>query len=316
MLLDARSALHQVAAAEHPYPEGRFAGRGIVMCAGGARLLTCAWVAANELWHMGPGELGRLEAALFRELDVDAIDALDFAAEWPARRLGGWELKAYALVNSRFEQVLMLDADNVAAVDPAPLFDTPQFAECGAIFWPDLVRLSRTNPIWDLCGVPFRNTPSWESGQLLVDKSRCWKPLQTALHMNMHSEVFYPHTHGDKDTFHLAWLLTDARWAMPDHPARATSTGIYQRDFEGRLVFQHRSSAKWRLRGDNPHSADFRPESECVQFIEELRSRWSGRIDALPPGSEADAAAEAALAEVGWFRLHELGQSSRLLELL
>ena len=46
------------------------------MCAGGARMLTCAWVAISvlrrvlncslpiELWHLGPRELGPTEAAL------------------------------------------------------------------------------------------------------------------------------------------------------------------------------------------------------------------------------------------------------------
>lgn len=328
VLSDPREALRRVVDAAHPYPEERFAGRGIVICAGGARLLTCAWVAINvlrrvvdcrlpiELWHLGPGELGRLEAALFRDLEVDVVDGLEIAKQWPARKLGGWELKAYAVVQSRFQEVLLLDADNVAVTDPSGLFGTSQFAEIGVIFWPDIVRLKESNPIWELCGVPFRDEPSWETGQVVLDKARCWRPLQVALHMNMHSEVFYPHTHGDKDTFHLAWILTGAPWAMPPYPARATSTGIYQRDFDGRLAFQHRSSAKWRFRGTNLHSEEFRYETECRQFLDELRSRWAGWIAELPRGSGADEAAEAALAGTGWFRLREAGQPSRLIELL
>ena len=77
----AAEQLRQVVAEEHPYPAGRFAGRGIVMCAGGARVLTCAWVAISvlrrvvdcrlpiQLWHIGPRELGELEAAMFSELE-------------------------------------------------------------------------------------------------------------------------------------------------------------------------------------------------------------------------------------------------------
>jgi hypothetical protein len=107
--------LRQVVAEEHPYPAERFAGRGIVICAGGARLLTCAWVAINvlrrvvdcelpiQLWHIGPRELGELEAGLFAELDVEIVDALKVRRAWPARKLGGWELKPYALIHSRFE---------------------------------------------------------------------------------------------------------------------------------------------------------------------------------------------------------------------
>jgi hypothetical protein len=320
--------LRQVVAAEHLYPSERFTGRGIVMCAGGARLLTCAWVAINvlrrvvncdlpiELWHIGPRELGATEATLFRALDVEVVDALEVARSWPARKLGGWELKAYALVHSRFEEVLLLDADNVAVIDPAFLFDLPVFADTGAIVWPDIVQLRRDSPIWELCGVPFRSEPAWESGQLVVDKSRCWHALQISLHMNMHSESFYDYTHGDKETFHLAWILAGAEWAMPEHPARSIPTGICQRDFDGRLIFQHRSQAKWRLSGQNPHADNFRHQAQCMAFIGELRDRWSGRIDALPERSARDCETEQSLCEIRWFSLQEPGADDRLLELL
>jgi hypothetical protein len=298
------------------------------MCAGGARLITCAWVAINvlrrvvgcalpvELWHIGPGELGEVEASLFRPLGVEVVDALEVARSWPARKLGGWELKAYALAHSGFEEVLLFDADNVAVIDPACLFELPEYAATGAVVWPDLVRLARDSPIWELCGVPFRSEPAWESGQLLVDKSRCWQAVQIALHMNMHSESFYEYTHGDKETFHLAWILAGAEWAMPDDPARRTPTGIYQRDFDGRLIFQHRSQAKWRLTGGNPPAENFRHEEECLRFIGELRQCWSGRVDALPEPSDQDLDIERSLSEARWFRLREPDAEDRLLELL
>jgi hypothetical protein len=320
--------LRRVVATEHSYPADRFAGRGIVMCAGGARLLTCAWVAINvlrrvvqcelpiQLWHLGPGELSGLEAALFDDLDVEIVDALELSRTYPAPTLGGWELKAYALVHSRFEDVLLLDADNVVAVNPAFLFDDRRFTDTGAIFWPDIVRLTTDNRIWELCGVAYRAEPAWETGQLLINKRRCWHALQIALHMNMRSEVFYAYTNGDKETFHLAWILADAAWAMPTHPARSTTTGLYQRDFEGGVLFQHRSAAKWRLSGQNLRADDFRHETECLRFIDELRERWSGTIDALPAPSARSRENEEAIAAIQWFCLQEPGTEPRLVELL
>jgi hypothetical protein len=325
---NAAEQLRQVVAEEHPYPAGRFAGRGIVVCAGGARMLTCAWVAISvlrrvldcglpiQLWHIGSLELGELEAGLFGELDVEIVDALEVRRTWPARKFGGWELKPYALVHSRFEQAMLLDADNVAVTDPELLFELPEFERTGALFWPDVERLTAENPIWALCGVPFRSEPAWETGQLLVDKPRCWHALQIALHMNMHSEWFYPHTGGDKDTFHLAWILAGADWAMPDYPARLTASGIYQRGFDGRLLFQHRNGAKWRLRGKNQTADEFRHHSECLGFIAELRQRWSGTIGSLPPRSEADVEAEHSITSIRWFHLERSGREDRLVELL
>ncbi len=173
-------------AAASPYPAERFAGRGIVICAGGARLFTCAWVAIGilrrvlgcrlpiQLWHLGPEEIGPPMRSLLEELDVEVIDALEQARRYPLRIVGGWELKSYALVHSRFREVFLLDADNVPLIDPARLFELPQYAASGAIFWPDVVRLREDNPIWQISGVAYRSTSSVESGQLLVDKQRCW----------------------------------------------------------------------------------------------------------------------------------------------
>jgi hypothetical protein len=320
--------LRTLVASPADYPAGRFGGRGIVICAGGARMLTCAWVAISvlrrvlgcalpiELWHLGPRELGPTEAALFATLDVEIVDALERASARPARTLGGWELKPFALAETRFEEVLMLDADNVAVTDPSALFDTDQFAATGMLVWPDLVALSRENPIWELCGVPYRSEPAWESGQIVIDKSRCWPALQVALCMNESSDLFYPLTHGDKDTFHLAWILAGAAWSMPSHPARATTTGIFQRGFDGALLFQHRSTEKWRLTGGNVRADEFRHEDACLSFLRELRDRWSGSIDSLPVASVSDARAQDALLRVGWHRLRRPGQSDRLIELL
>jgi hypothetical protein len=319
--------LRDALAGGEPYPPERFDGRGIVVCAGGARLLTCAWVLVNvlrrtlgcrlpiELWHLGPEELGPVEEALFAELDVTAVDALELRTEHPARTLGGWELKPYALVNTGFREVIMLDADNVPVVDPAFLFDTPQYAETGALFWPDVEHIAPDNEIWSICGVPYRPGAAFESGQLVVDKSRCWRELQLALHMNEHSDFYFDYVHGDKDTYLLAWLLTGAPFASPRRLPKILSRTIYQHDFDGKILFQHRNRAKWVLRGRNWNEPSFVHEDDCLEYLEELRRLWEGTISSLPPRTAADLALEEEIATTRWFRYERLGSESRTLEL-
>jgi hypothetical protein len=77
-----RSKLAAAVIAQPPFPGGRFDGRGIVICAGGARLFTCAWVCAGllrrhlgctlpiEVWHLGPSEMGPPMRALLYELGL------------------------------------------------------------------------------------------------------------------------------------------------------------------------------------------------------------------------------------------------------
>jgi hypothetical protein len=310
-----------------PYPAERFDGRGIVVCAGGARLLTCAWVLVNvlrhtlgcrlpiELWHLGPEELGPIEESLFAELDVVAVDALEVRKEHPARTLGGWELKSYAIVNSRFREVILLDADNVPVVDPSFLFDSPQYAETGALFWPDVEHIAADNEIWSICGISYRPGAAVEAGQLVLDKSRCWRELELVRHMNERSDFFYDYLHGDKDTFLLAWLMTGARYAMPERLPKIVSRTIYQHGFDGTILFQHRNRAKWVLQGRNVHEPSFVHEDDCLEYIAQLRRLWDGRISSLPARTRDELGLERELAETRWFRYERIGSESRTLEL-
>lgn len=149
----------------------------------------------------------------------------------------------------------------------------------------------------------------------MLDKSRCWPALNLALCMNEHSDVFYRHLLGDKDTYHLAWRMLEQPCAMPHRP-RVMPYGLLQHDFEGDPLFQHRSQVKWVLRGDNLLDPSFRHEDDCLAFLAELQSRWSGRIEPLPERSPEDREAEAKLARTRLFRFERLGSDAVTVELL
>jgi ADP-heptose:LPS heptosyltransferase len=264
-----------------PCPVGRFRGRGIVICGGGQKYLPCAWVCIHMLRHLGcalPIELWQLRAtegnarvaAALAQLGVRCINAAEVRRQHPARYLGGWELKPYSILHSEFEQVLYLDADNVPVADPSRLFDVPQFAEAGAVFWPDYGRLGASADIWRVCGVPFRDEPEFESGQILVDKRRCWEPLQLTMHLNENSDFYYRYVHGDKDTFHLAWHMLEQAYAMVPHPIQTLEGTMCQHDFDGRRLFQHRNLPKWSIRNGNPRVNGFAFEQECLRFLGEF----------------------------------------------
>jgi Mannosyltransferase putative len=321
--------LRELATREPPYPADRFDDqRGIVVCAGGARMFTCAWVALSvlrrtlgcrlpiEVWHLGRQELGAYEASLLAELEVDTVDALALRSRHPARVLGGWELKSYALANCRFREVLLLDADNVPVRDPSLLFEEQAYRETGALFWPDVTFLQASSDVWELCGLKPRNEPAWESGQVVVDKARCWWPLQLVRHMNDHSDLYYRYLHGDKDTFHLAWRMLARPYAMPTKRPRVLDYGLLQHDLDGEPLFQHRSQMKWILGGDNPVGPGFAHGAECLAALAELEHSWSGRIDAQPERTAAELRLEAELAATGLFLLSRERASECVLELL
>src|SRR5262249_37180472 len=161
------------------YPE-RFEGRGIVICAGGVRYFTNAWVCISrlrragcglpiEVWYLDDREMDREMSNLLAGLEVKSVNARVVKGKHSARIRGGWQLKAYALLHSRFREVLFLDADNVAVADPEFLFETAEYQATGAIFWPDYERgrNMKTLPIWRSCGLRQPNECEFETGQIV-----------------------------------------------------------------------------------------------------------------------------------------------------
>ena len=271
------------------YPGG-LKGRGIVICAGGIRFLTCAWVCINmlrrvgcrlpiQLWHRNASEMDASMRKLLAPLGVECVDAEQVQRRHPVRKLGGWGLKPYAILHAPFQEVLLLDADNVPVRNPEVLFGTPQFLETGAVFWPDRECWEPNAPVWEITGVPFRNERCFESGQVLVDKQKCWQALKLAMWYNEQFDFFYQLVYGDKDTFRLAFRKVGARWAIPSRGPTISKETFFQYDFQGRRMFQHRCGNKWNLFMNHEKVPGFRDEDACLEFLRELRTRWPAGMD-------------------------------------
>lgn len=310
------------------YPAERFHGRGIVIVAGGAQIFTNAYVLISvlrrtlacvlpiEVWHFGAQEMSHSMAALLREMDVTVVDAFPRVEAAGATITDGWQLKPFALAQSGFAEVLMLDADQVPVRDPTQLFEAAEYREAGAVFWPDLVALRRDNPVWEILGlVPMQPEMSIESGQLLVDKRRHWRALAIAMELSQQRRIIESYVYGDKDLFLLAWLLAEASYALvPQLPLRADA-GLYQHDFAGALLFQHRTGSKFAYATDEPATDGFLHLDACNSALATLRQRWNGRIFWPPDRSAAARATESTLADQGRFRLEVLGSETVDLEL-
>ena len=264
------------------YPQGRFKGRGVVICGGGERYFPSAWVCLRmlrhlncklpiELWQLTESELSARQRDLVEALGVTCVDAGERRMSHPLRMLNGWELKPYAVIHSSFDEVLLLDADNVPVRDPTFMFDTREYVRAGAVFWPDYGRLGPNHEIWRICRVPYRDEPEFESGQVLVNKRRCWEALQMTLHLNDHSDFYFDFIYGDKETFHMAWRMLGQEYAMvPWDLVPLQGVTMCQHDFQGRRLFQHRHGAKWSLAQENRRIDGFEMEDLCLEFLREL----------------------------------------------
>lgn len=75
-----------------------------------------------------------------------------------------YHLKATALLQSSFREIVFMDSDNYPAADLTPLFGGKAYQRLGAAFWPDFWKESPVNPIWQLIGVQCRDEYSQEAG--------------------------------------------------------------------------------------------------------------------------------------------------------
>ncbi|MAS94922.1 MAG: hypothetical protein CMO55_17130 [Verrucomicrobiales bacterium] len=275
------------------------ASRGVVMCAGGVTYLTNAYIALRllryhkcdlpvEVWYQDASELDDDAVSVFDDLKVTFRSSRDEALEKGLTPPTGWALKPFAMLHSTFDELLYLDSDNFVVRNPEYLFDSDEFNSFGAVFWPDLQKSSPFNKIWNLLGLFPRDEWEFESGQILINKNDFLEPLQFALQMNYDADKYYQHIWGDKDTFRFAWHKFNRSFAMPETEVELLTAAsgpknggvMCQHDFEGRRIFQHRNILKWQLFGENPQVAGFLHEPLCRKFLNELRERWNGKINA------------------------------------
>ena len=281
-------------------------GRGIVICGGGEKYLPGTYVLLRmlrhlgctlpiEVWHLGPREmqtewgerlaryLGHGGAIRDAYRVADEIEQAGLAPRASpgmpvAAALCGYEAKLFALQWSRFEEVLLLDADNMPVRDPTFLFDEPAYLDHGAVFWPDTPEGSPNHRVlrdtWRAFGVPddeYREEREHETGQVLADKRRTWDCLTLAnWYMQNGRNFFFKYQLGDKDVPHLAWRKLRQEFALVPHGPLTDVRGcLIQTDVAGQRLFQHRIGAKFRL----PAAANQR----LSPFIEE---KFAGPADA------------------------------------
>jgi hypothetical protein len=206
-------------------------------------------------------------------------------------------MKAAAIAQSSFKEVLFLDADNSTVQDPTGLFDLPEYQKSGAIFWPDVTPPDCKNPWWRIFGVPCPDEPGIEGGQMMINKEICRAPLALAGGMNFPEELYRSPVAGGKGLFQPAWLKLGKAYSRPAFPPQVLvvpdaqgnmkDAVICQHDFTGERIFQHRMFCKWDLRGENPWVSGCLHESKHHELLEELRGLWSGRCGSRRPAIES-----------------------------
>jgi hypothetical protein len=274
------------------YPKERYKGRGVVIAGGGDRFFPSLYITIRALRHVGcrlpiqvwylgrNDEMPAKHKAILTPFEVECVDADKMRRRYPARRLGGWELKAFATLHSPFEELLFLDADCYPCRNPEFLFELEEYCARGAIFWPDIVA---DDPFlaWSAFGVPDpRRQGSIESGQFVVNKRLCWKPLNLAWFYNDHSDYYYRYGYGDKHTFEVAWTRCARPFVLWEPKAIWSEVAYLHRGPDLKPLFVHRCADKFRFANHAYNTMQFNHlplyyaslplEQECWRWMSEL----------------------------------------------
>lgn len=171
--------------------------------------------------------------------DIKSVDITELFDDGPLNLAQGkWAIKPFAILASRFEQVILLDSDTVMLQPPDVLFDHHQgFKETGALLFRDRLILKDAYPErhawWE--EQMKHTTPSsnylnskvhlehyseeGESGLIVVDKGRL--PVFLALlHVawqnseDVRTQVTYKMGYGDKESWWLAFELCNVPYTF------------------------------------------------------------------------------------------------------
>jgi len=217
----------------------------------------------------------------------------------------GWRSKSYCLLHSRFREVVLLDSDCFLFQRPESLFDGLQeYLRDGAVFSADIdtdpntkrlvdpstnivTRLgifsdkewdySRPNPLWAILGIPEDDLPEFDSGFMVVDKSRHVEATFLSFFLNDNSDLTYRYLYGDKDTFHLAWSFCRSPCSVIRDVSRGNNHIVARA--RGSILFEHRV---FRSKFDVekcwdcfPNNSDFHMREKFRRYFEDAKRHFS-----------------------------------------
>lgn len=214
-----------------PYPASSFSGQGIAILSGDMKYLVPSLITLKALRRVGcqlPVELWFPSTepppdALAAKLKRLGATARMFTVP-PVLGKGGFYMKSIVLMLSSFKEVILLDADQVPVTNPTVLFSDPGYKQTGALLWADFWSASWAPDLPSVLGVPAEDMPTgtFESGQMVFDKSKTWPALALALHFNIHHHLYAPlFTYyvgmGDKESYVMALLALKMKFTEVEH---------------------------------------------------------------------------------------------------
>ncbi|TXT06091.1 hypothetical protein VHUM_03564 [Vanrija humicola] len=227
-------------------------GRGIVMVAGNVdTLMRVKWSVQMlrsygsklpvQVYHF-PSEAPDPEDEIIQQLaDLNVTLVSAVGQKKDPKHNKSYHLKAIAVIQCPWREVLYLDSDSVPARDPEYMFEAPGYERLGIFCTPDYWKTSGNSPMWAIAGVKCRDEWEMETGQMYIDKARHLDVFYLIKYMLYNHHYWFYFSDGDKDIFRWAMLMLRKRWAVPGRwvAAGGLPGGTLSGDFCALSMIQH-----------------------------------------------------------------------------
>jgi len=219
----------------------------------------------------------------------------------------GWATKVYAILESEYNENFWIDSDNYPIRNCLDLFNDPEYLSKGSLFWRDVYSVDRADQYWsgaDMWKV-FNVSPNdgepFESGQFLIDKTKCWKQLYMMNYYTENQSLYYQFG-GDAECWRMAWqyvAIKENKYHArhnyhasvevpygfmpygPFHKGKENpwhkyggGTVMVQRDRAGKELFNHRNINKFNINKTNDFNDDIENEITYHMIVKHMQVKY------------------------------------------
>lgn len=229
----------------------------------------------------------------------------NFQDKWGNQK--GWATKVYSIVESDYEENFWIDSDNYPIRNCLDLFNDDEYIIKGTLFWRDVYSTDRADQywsgsdMWKIFNIPYNDGEPFESGQFLINKSKCWKQLHMMIYYTENSQIYYQFG-GDAECWRIAWqyvAIKEGKYhaqfnyhANPDVPYGMMPYGPFhkgaqnpwhkygggtvmvQRDRQGNELFNHRNIDKFNIMKTNTFNKDIENEMSYHTIIKHMQMKY------------------------------------------
>ena len=189
-----------------------------------------------EIFYNGEEDLSESNREILREYQDVYVTDISSYFDNSIIEISGWAIKPFAILASRFEEVILIDADVVYLRDPIELFEDQGYSEKGTLFFRDRTLFPGSNPgldwlkSWMVHPLPetktlrFWNEASMhemESSTVVIHKTRNLLGLLSTCKLNerqIRDDVVYQYVYGDKETFWIGFDIARQHYNLNPLP--------------------------------------------------------------------------------------------------